>query len=65
MCVFIHYMHKLKASLGKSVIGGLTDGKKAHAAVVLHIVYLLFINIRSCQKNVLAWHVLRLFISHS
>jgi hypothetical protein len=63
MCVFIHYMYKLNASLGKSVISGMNGGKKACAAVVSHIVCFKFINIKSRKNICLAWHVL--FISHS
>jgi hypothetical protein len=59
MGVFIHYMYTLKASFGKSVINGLNRGKKALAAVVLHIVCFNCIIITSHEKNVLAWHVLR------
>jgi hypothetical protein len=59
MGVCIHYMYTLKASLGKSVISGLKDGKKGRTAVVSHIVFFLFINIKSREKNILAWYVLR------
>jgi hypothetical protein len=55
MGVFIHYMYTLKASLGESVISGLKDGNKAHAAVVSHIVCFKLINITSCENDFLAW----------
>jgi hypothetical protein len=56
MSVFIHFMYTLNASLGKLVINGLNSGKKALAAVVLHIVCFNCIIITSHEKNVLAWH---------
>jgi hypothetical protein len=50
LSVFIHYMYKLKASVGKSVISGMNGGWKACVAVVSHIVYFKFINIKSREK---------------
>jgi hypothetical protein len=52
--VFIHYMYKLNASLGKLVISGLNGGKKACAVVVSHVVCFKFINIKSREKMFLA-----------
>jgi hypothetical protein len=50
MGVCIHYMYTLKASLGKSAITGLKDGKKGRAAVVSHIVCFKFIILNHVRK---------------
>jgi hypothetical protein len=50
-------MYKLKASLGKSFTRGMNGGWIACAAVVSHIMCFKFINIKSREKNALAWHV--------
>jgi hypothetical protein len=63
MGVFIHCMYKLMASLGKSVISDMNGGKKACAAVVSYIVCFKLINIKSCEKRVLAWHIMIISIS--
>jgi hypothetical protein len=60
VCIYTSHVHTEGIfCLGKSVITGLKDGKKACAAVVSHIVYFKFIKIKSGDKHVLAWHVLR------